>query len=54
MNYDALRHFADSWGLAVMVLGFLILCIWPFLPHTREANRRAATSILQNEETIDG
>ncbi len=54
MSYDTLRHLADSWGLAVMVAAFLTLCIWPFLPHTREANRRAATSILQDEETIDG
>ena len=54
MSYDAIRHFADSWGLAAMTLAFLALCAWPFLPHAREANRRAATSILQDEETIDG
>ena len=53
-TYEALRHFADSWALAVMVLAFLLLCAWPFFPHAREANRRAANSILQDEETIDG
>ena len=54
MSYDAIRHFADSWGLAAMTLGFVTLSVWPFLPHAREANPRAANSILQDEETIDG
>ena len=54
MNYDAIRHVADSWGLAVMTLVFVALCVWPFLPHSRDANRRAATSILRDEEKHDG
>ena len=54
MSYDAIRHFADSWGLAVMTLVFALLCAWPFLPHARDANRRAATSILRDEENSDG
>ena len=35
MNYNDLRHFADSWGLVVMGMIFLILIAWPF----RKANR---------------
>lgn len=54
MTYDEIRHLADSWGLVVMTLVFIGLCAWPFLPHGREANARAANSILQDEETIDG
>jgi len=54
MTYTLMREFADSWGLAVMTVLFLVLCGWTFLPHAREANRRAANSILQDEETIDG
>lgn len=54
MSYDALRHFADSWGLVVMAAVFLTLAGWPFLPGSARGNTRAATSIFEDEEPIDG
>ena len=27
-TYETLRHFADSWGLAAMVVTFLVLGLW--------------------------
>ena len=53
MSYDALREFADSWGMVLMGLGFIAFCGWTFLPHVRDANRRAANSIFEDKETID-
>lgn len=54
MSYDALRHFVDSWGLVVMTLVFLTLVAWPFLPGSARGNARAATSIFEDEDPIDG
>ena len=48
-TYDALRHFADSWGLVAMTLVFLILAAWPFRPGAREHNRTAAHMIFKDE-----
>ena len=37
-TYDTLRHFADSWGLVVMVVVFLVLRrLWPFRPGAQPA-----------------
>ena len=49
-TYDALRHFADSWGLAVMVVVFLILALWPFRPGAREDNEAAANMIFEGDD----
>jgi cytochrome c oxidase cbb3-type subunit 4 len=49
-TYDALRHFADSWGLAAMFVTFLLLAAWPFRPGAREKNRRAAEMIFEDED----
>ncbi|MEN9684199.1 MAG: hypothetical protein RIQ99_2055 [Pseudomonadota bacterium] len=49
-TYDTLRHFADSWGLAVMTLVFLVLCLWPFRPGARKANDAAANMIFKDED----
>lgn len=54
MSYDALRHFADSWGLLAMTLLFLTFVGWTFIPAVRRGHQRAATSILEDEELIDG
>lgn len=54
MIYQTFRTFADSWGLVAMTLVFLAFCGWTFLPRQRDANRRAANSIFQDEERIDG
>ena len=54
MNYEALRHFADSWGLVAMGVMFLTFIGWTFLPRARTAHVRAATMILEDEEQADG
>jgi len=53
MNYDALREFADSWGLVLMGVAFLCFVGWAFRPNSSAATRRAATSIFE-EEQADG
>jgi cytochrome c oxidase cbb3-type subunit 4 len=50
--YDSLRHFADSHWLAVMVILFLVLCLWPFRPGSKDRNSAAAHSIFK--DTGDG
>jgi cytochrome c oxidase cbb3-type subunit 4 len=32
MDYHDLRHFADSWGLAFMVVVFVAAVAWAFRP----------------------
>ncbi len=54
MSYDAMRHFADSWGLVMMTAMFLSFVGWTFLPSARVAHTRAATMILEDEEQLDG
>lgn len=51
MSYDALRHFADSWGLVFMGATYLVLVGWHFLPRGRRHSRDAATMIFRKDET---
>jgi len=51
-TYEALRHFADSWGLLAMVIAFLAFVAWPFRPGGRDHNRDAANVIFK--EDADG
>lgn len=53
MSYDALRQFADSWGLVLMGVAFVGFVGWAFRPHSDAATRRAATSIFE-EDRDDG
>ncbi|WP_298191807.1 cbb3-type cytochrome c oxidase subunit 3 [Novosphingobium sp.] len=48
-TYDLLRHLADSYGLAIMALVFVGLCLWPFRPGGRAASRDAALSIFEDD-----
>ena len=50
MSYDALRHFADSWGLLVMVILFAGLVAWPFRPGSKKRNRDAADLIFKDDD----
>ena len=52
-TYETLRHFADSWGLAAMVLTFLALVAWPFRPSAKKANEEAANMIFA-EDSLGG
>ena len=50
MTYDALRHFADSWGLVFMAFVYLVMIGWALLPRNRETHRAAAHMILDNQD----
>ncbi|SEN28242.1 cytochrome c oxidase cbb3-type subunit 4 [Sphingomonas gellani] len=54
MSYDTLRHLADSWGLVMMGVLFTTFVGWTFLPAARRSHQRAATSIFEKEDGIDG
>src|SRR5690606_18467152 len=48
-TYEALRHFADSWGWLAMVIAFVIFVTWPFRPGARDRNRDAAQAIFKDD-----
>ena len=50
MNYEALRHFADSYGLIFMAVSYLVLCGWAFRPGARSRNREAANVIFKDSD----
>jgi cytochrome c oxidase cbb3-type subunit 4 len=49
-TYETLRHFADSYALAIMVAVFVVLCLWPFRPGARDDNRKAANMIFEGQD----
>ena len=48
-TYEALRHFADSWGLLAMLIAFLGFVAWPFRPGARSHNDNAANVIFKDD-----
>ena len=50
MTYEVLRHFADSYGLAAMVVIWVAFAGWAFRPGARERNRAAAHMILEDDD----
>ena len=46
-TYEALRHFADSWGLLAMVVAFVALAAWPFRPGAKRRQRGSRAHHLQ-------
>jgi cytochrome c oxidase cbb3-type subunit IV len=48
-TYDAMRHFADSWGLLYMLGIFLVVTILLFLPGAGRRARNAAQIPLSDE-----
>jgi cytochrome c oxidase cbb3-type subunit 4 len=49
-DYDAIRHFADSYGLAAMVVVFVIFALWVFRPGARRHYDEAATMIFAEDK----
>lgn len=50
MDYNSLRHFADSWGLVFLALLF-VLAIWMALrPSARRHHEEARMIPLRDEE----
>jgi len=50
MNYEALRHFADSWGLVFMGLIFLTFIGWTFRPGAGSHHEAAADMIFDEDK----
>ena len=51
MDYQELRHFADSWGLVFMVVTLAALVGWAFRPGSRAAQHDASMIPFRDEET---
>lgn len=51
MTYDALRHFADSWGLVFMGVLFVTFIGWTFRPGSPDRHRDAANIIFDEDQT---
>lgn len=49
MSYDALRHFADSYGLAAMGLLYLGLAGWALRPGSRRHHEHASNMIFEKD-----
>jgi cytochrome c oxidase cbb3-type subunit IV len=49
-TYQALRTFADSWGLLVLFLFFIGMVIWLFRPGARRLHDDASRQIFRNED----
>lgn len=50
MSYDALRHFADSWGLVFMGVVYVACVGWALLPRNRARNKEAARMIFKDSD----
>ncbi|MDE2303626.1 MAG: cbb3-type cytochrome c oxidase subunit 3 [Sphingomonadales bacterium] len=51
-TYEGLRDFVDSWGLAAMVVLFVVLIVWPCLPRSKAANEEAANAIFKDDDHV--
>jgi cytochrome c oxidase cbb3-type subunit 4 len=49
-TYTALRSFADSWALVVLVVFFVGVVVWVFRPGARKQHDDAARMIFRNED----
>ena len=52
MTYDALRHFADTWGLLAMFAIFLIAFVFALRPGAGETYARIARIPLKEDGEI--
>lgn len=50
MSYEAIRHFADSYGLAAMVAVYLGFALWTFRPAARHHHHTAARMIFDGRD----
>jgi cytochrome c oxidase cbb3-type subunit 4 len=51
MDYNALRHFADSWGLLYMVVVFLTVVLLVFRPGAKALARDAAQVPFREDDS---
>ena len=52
MSYDAMRHFADSWGLVMMTVLFLTFVGWTFRKGASDHHDSAANMIFKDDEDV--
>ncbi len=52
LSYEALRHFADSWGLLFMFVLFAVLVLWPFRKGARQHHEDAANLIFKDDDHV--
>lgn len=50
MTYAEASHFAQTWGLALLVVLFLAVLIYALWPGNRDKFKRAAHTPLENED----
>lgn len=48
--YETLRHFADSYWLALIFGLYLMLCLWHFRPGARRYREAAKNSIFKDDD----
>ncbi len=48
--YTALRHFADSYALAMICVLYLVLCLWHFRPGAKARTAHAKLSIFRDDD----
>ena len=48
--YTLLRHMADSYGLAAILVLYLVLCLWHFRPGARPHRNAAKHSIFRDDD----
>ncbi|MCR8548124.1 cbb3-type cytochrome c oxidase subunit 3 [Salipiger sp. P9] len=49
-TYNALRHFADSWGLLAMFVFFVGVIVWAFRPGSRKTYKDVADIPFRHED----
>lgn len=49
-DYEAIRQFADSYGLAAMAVVFAIFAVWAFRPGSRRHYDEAAGMIFAEDD----
>lgn len=52
MDYQALRTFADSWGLLAMVIFFVLAVIWVFRPGSKKLSDDAANIPFKEDNDV--
>jgi cytochrome c oxidase cbb3-type subunit 4 len=52
-QYDAMRHFADTWGLMFLAAFFVIVLFFVFRPGSRQQYDDAAQIPFKHEEKDD-
>ena len=50
MDYNTLRHFADSWGLLFLVLIFVSAVGWALRPSAKALHKDAAMIPFRSED----